>query len=305
VLIINHLGKAMQPLLQDNQHGIWGTEYAGNRLDYSSFSAFHHAIVTKGFGIKYVVEGIERYTLNGAEYPIIAGQYLLCNERSEGHVEIDSPKKVNGICLNINYALISEILATLRTPNAAIADVELDNFFLQNYFLEHQYSAKNTQLGSILSHLGMQMQHNERQDKNLNIEFFYTLAESVIADQIPVFKQLQNIPSVKSATKKDLYRRILKGKDYIDASYLMPINIPTVAKEAHISEYHFFRLFKAMYVMTPHQYILKKRLEFSLNILKQDKYSVSEAAYAAGYSDIYAFSKAFKKHFGYSPSALL
>jgi AraC family transcriptional regulator len=40
-------------------------------------------------------------------------------------------------------------------------------------------------------------------------------------------------------------------------------------------------------------------------LLERDKYSVSEAAYAAGYSDIFAFSKAFKKHFGYSPSSVL
>ena len=134
--------------------------------------------------------------------------------------------------------------------------------------------------------------------------FFYQLSETIIADQVPIFKQLQAIPSIKSATKKDLFKRISLGKEYIENYFFLPLTIEKIAKESCMSEYHFFRLFKIVFGISPNQYIIQKRLEHGQKILKQDRYLVSTAAVESGFSDIFTFSKAFKKHFGYSPSGI-
>ncbi|MNY13667.1 Bifunctional transcriptional activator/DNA repair enzyme AdaA [compost metagenome] len=135
----------------------------------------------------------------------------------------------------------------------------------------------------------------------INQELFYQLAEALVADQVTVFKQLQAVPTVKSVTRRDLCRQVLRGKEFIDSHFSEALTIGQIAGTAGMSEYHFFRLFKKIIGSTPYQYMLSKRLYAASELLKAD-YSVSDTAITTGFSDIYSFSKAFKKHFGISPT---
>jgi AraC family transcriptional regulator len=275
-----------------------------NILVFSSVSAFYEPVRSKGFAVKYVVEGVERYTLNGQKYPVETGKYLLSNNTTEGYVEIESGKNVKGICINIVPDLLAEIVASHQRPDTAFTDPALGCFFSSNLFLEQQYNAQNTQVGQFLMNLAQSVQHQHFNKNQLSIEFFYQLSEKIIADQIPVFKQLQAIPSVKPSTKKDLLQRVYRGKELMDASFIAPLHIAYIAQEACMSEYHFFRLFKLVFGISPNQYLIQKRLERGYFILKQDRDSVTTAAIASGFSDIFTFSKAFKKQFGCAPSAI-
>jgi AraC family transcriptional regulator len=295
----------MQSLFNDNKNMIDALKYDNNTVVFSALSDFYNTVNTEGFAIKYVVDGVERYTLDGEKYPIQAGEYLLSNASNEGHVEIESRKTVKGVCINITPNMLAEVVASHCVPNTAYTDITLGQFFNSNHFLENKYNAKHTTLGKILIEMGLSIGKKSLDSGLLNNEFFYAISEKIVADHIPIFKQLQTIPSVKPSTKKDLFRRVSKGKDYIDAAFLTHLTIEAVAQEACMSEYHFFRLFKSVFGVSPHQYILKKRLELGHAILSQDKDSVSTAAFESGFSDIHAFSKAFKKYYGFAPSALL
>ena len=273
-----------------------------NLVVFSSLSEFYHPVKSTGFSIKYVVDGSESYTLNGQKFEVNTGQYLLSNMTNEGQVEIESTKNVNGICMSISPEILTEVVASFQRPDTAISDLSLGEFFTTNRFLEAQYDAKNTNLGKILRDLALNVQNDFTSKDDFGQAFFYQLSEQIITDQIPIFKQLQSIPSIKSSTKKDLFKRVHVGKEYIENYFFLPLTIKKIAKESCMSEYHFFRLFESVFGISPNQFIIQKRLEHGQNILKQDRYSVSTAAEQSGFSDIFAFSKAFKKHFGYSPS---
>ncbi|WP_259016036.1 AraC family transcriptional regulator [Emticicia fluvialis] len=277
----------------------------GNSLVFSSLRQFYEPVKSEGFAIKYVVEGIERYQLNGHSYPIAAGDYLLTNDTCEGKVEVDENRNVKGICINISPRLIAEVIAGWKRPDTAFSDAELGNFFVSAHFFESGYRDNETQLGHYLRQLTATVRSGLAEQDSISDEFFYTIAEKIIQDQLPVFRHLRAIPGVKPDTRKDLYRRVQKGRDYINACFMLPLSIKTIAQEACLSEYHFYRLFKAVFGMSPNQYIIKKRLEFGKSILLQHRYAVSEAATQSGFADIHTFSKAFKRYFGFPPSAFL
>lgn len=275
-----------------------------NSLVFSSLYEYYQPVKSEGFAIKYVVEGVERYKLNNKSYPIETGKYLLTNDTYEGSVEIEADRNVKGICININPQMIAEVLASKKRPDTPYSDNELGQYFSSTHFLENQYSDTQTHLGHLLRTLTVKVHNDEVDEENISTELFYTISEKIIEDQTPVFRQLQTIPSLKPSTRKDLYRRLQRGKEFIDNSFTIPLSIETIAQEACMSEYHFFRLFKLIFGLSPNQYLIKKRLEYSRNILLQDRYSVSVAAIESGFSDIHTFSKAFKKHFGVAPSYL-
>lgn len=289
------------PFFYDHDQTIVKFGCEGNIFNLSSLKAFDRPIISHGFAIKFVHEGIERYTINRKSYNVTPGSYLLLNGEKEGKVEIDSSKNVKGLCLNVSNEFISEVISTLRAPDTTVPDPELARFFYTDHFLENQYSSVHTNLGTQLLEISKHITNHAFSSSQINQELFYLLAESLIADQLQVFKQLQAIPSVKAETRRDLCRRVLNGKEFMDSNYTEPITIEQIARTAGMSEYHFFRLFKQTMGCTPYKYILSSRLNKASDLLKAD-YSVSDVAISMGFSDIHSFSKAFKKHFGLSPT---
>ncbi len=273
----------------------------GNVFNLSSLTDFEHSMVSHCFAIKFVRDGIERYTINNHSYTVNSGSYLLMNGQKEGKVVIDSNRPVKGMCLNISNDLITEVVSTLQVPDTAVSDPDLAKFFYTEDFLENQYRASHTQLGQKLQQISEQVTNHSFSNEQVNQEFFFQLAESLVSDQVRVFKQLQSIKTVKTATQRDLCRRVLRGKEFMDSNFAETLSIESIARMAGMSEYHFFRLFKQMTGLTPYQYILSNRLNKAALLLKKD-YSVSDIAITTGFADIHSFSKMFKKHFGVSPT---
>lgn len=99
-----------------------------------------------------------------------------------------------------------------------------------------------------------------------------------------------------------LYRRVVQAKLFIDTHYAENIDLNNIADEAYFSKFHFIRLFKSIYLKTPHQYLTAVRVERALQLLKKSM-PVSEACYAVGFESLSSFSGLFKRVAGITPSA--
>lgn len=272
-------------------------------INYSILKEFYSPKPFRSFSIKYVVNGSELYSVNGTKYIIENRQYLLANKFSEGFVEVDSKRSVTGICIDVSPEILSEVVSSYLQPSAAVSDLALDHFFNSPHFLENKYSAQNTALGKFMLQLEEILANNLQAELNFNEEFYFLLSEKIVADHIPLYKQLQSVKALKTETRKDLLRKVMKGKQYMDQHFSWPLNTRAIATEAGLSEYHFYRLFKSVFQMSPHQYLLNERLQFAKTLLLKERPEISNLAALSGFSDIYSFSKAFKKHFGIAPSA--
>lgn len=99
-----------------------------------------------------------------------------------------------------------------------------------------------------------------------------------------------------------LYRRIVQAKLFIDARYADAINLDNIADEAYFSKFHFIRLFKKAYGKTPHQYLIKVRIDQATVLLKRGL-PVQEVCFAVGFDSISSFSALFKKLIKQPPQA--
>lgn len=281
----------------------WQLPQKSNLINFSLLKELNCAAPFRSFSVKYVCHGSEIYTVNGNKYNIKTGQYLLANHFAEGLVEIDKP--VKGICIDVSPDLLSEVVASYRRPDTAFADSSLDSFFNSPDFIVNKYRSDHTNVGQFLRQLDLVSSENPSSGLIFSREFYFTLAEKILADHVPIFKQLQAIRTLKSVTKNELLRRIFKAKEFIDFYFKTALDVKTIALECCMSEYHFFRLFKIVLGVSPHQYIIQKRIAHAAERIKQGKTNITDLALESGFSDIYAFSKSFKKYFGISPSFFL
>ena len=98
-------------------------------------------------------------------------------------------------------------------------------------------------------------------------------------------------------------RHLLRAKDLIDARYREPLDVPALARAAHLSPAHFSREFRRAFGETPHQYLLTRRLERAAELLRNTDYSVAEICFTVGLTSVGSFTTSFGRAFGASPTA--
>jgi AraC-like DNA-binding protein len=97
-------------------------------------------------------------------------------------------------------------------------------------------------------------------------------------------------------------RHLLRAKDLVDARYHDPLDVPDLARAAHLSTAHFSREFRRAFGETPYQYLLTRRLERAAELLRNTDYSVAEICLAVGLRSIGSFTTSFGRAFGLSPT---
>jgi AraC-like DNA-binding protein len=108
---------------------------------------------------------------------------------------------------------------------------------------------------------------------------------------------------VTTAPSIPLSRHLLRARDLIDRAYAGPLDIPALARSAHVSESHFARSFKAAFGETPHRYLLRRRMERAKALLRAGELSVTEVCLEVGFASLGSFSTQFRRFVGESPTA--
>jgi AraC-like DNA-binding protein len=93
-----------------------------------------------------------------------------------------------------------------------------------------------------------------------------------------------------------------RARDLIDRDYATPLDVPTMATRALMSPAHFSRQFRAAYGETPYSYLMTRRIERAMALLR-DGVSVTDACIAVGCTSLGSFSARFTEIVGITPSA--
>jgi transcriptional regulator GlxA family with amidase domain len=98
-------------------------------------------------------------------------------------------------------------------------------------------------------------------------------------------------------------RRLLRARDAMDRTYAQPLDIPSLARIAYVSEAHFIRSFRATFGETPHRYLQRRRVERSMFLLRETDRSVTDICLDVGFSSLGTFSRTFSEILGESPTS--
>ncbi len=98
-------------------------------------------------------------------------------------------------------------------------------------------------------------------------------------------------------------RRLLRARDAMDRAFADPLDVPTLARIALVSEAHFIRTFRATFGETPHRYLQRRRVERAMFLLRSTDRSVTDICLETGFSSLGTFSRTFADIVGEPPSA--
>lgn len=97
--------------------------------------------------------------------------------------------------------------------------------------------------------------------------------------------------------------RLRRIRDRIDRDFATPLDVETLARGEHMSAGHLSRSFRTAYGESPYSYLMTRRIERAMALLRTGEMSVTDICFAVGCSSLGTFSTRFRELTGMSPSA--
>lgn len=242
--------------------------------------------------------GTARYSLGRAEYRVEPGQGFIVNHDQPYRVELASPRPVHSLCLFFAPEAVRQTLASLtRSPEDLIehpvSDDQPPEFFERNYPLTAAFQT-SLERASRAALQGDQMR----------------LEVSLQAALVQVFglhrgAKLESfsLRVAKAATRQELYRRLHRAREYMHANFERNLPLTEVAAVANLSVNHLMRGFQELFNISPHQHLLRCRLERAEQLLKTTSLPVSRICLEVGFESLGGFRSRFNRTFGVPPSS--
>jgi transcriptional regulator GlxA family with amidase domain len=102
----------------------------------------------------------------------------------------------------------------------------------------------------------------------------------------------------------ELLRRLLRAKDRMDAASHEAWPVRRLARVSGVSQAHFARSFKQAFGVPPHRYLLTRRIERAMALLRDTDLSITDIAFHTGWASLGTFGRIWRDVTGASPSAI-
>ena len=112
-------------------------------------------------------------------------------------------------------------------------------------------------------------------------------------------KRIDSVPG--TLTDVETLERLGRAREFIDHCFDHPLNLDQISAKACFSRYHFLRLFRQAFNITPHQYLIEKRIEKAKELLTSDDLRVTDICFEVGFQSLGSFSSLFHKYVGHAP----
>ncbi|MHC9541437.1 MAG: helix-turn-helix domain-containing protein [Vulcanimicrobiota bacterium] len=260
-----------------------------------SFFQTHRGVLS----IKCAFNGQEFYQSDSGLFSVDESCFLILNEGQRYSSYVSSETDVESFCIFISSSLKEDVLRSFILSDEKLltepaCSIDKEPVFFEKTF---QYSGE---LRNIIMSLKKSVDNGKLSPGELE-DKLHILLERLVKKNSSIHYEADKIPLVKRSARLEIYRRLSIAKDFIDASLREKLAIEDMAEVACLSPHHFLRLFKKTFDMTPHQYIIRKRLERAKKILQISELSVTEIAFEVGFESLSHFSRLFNSYFGVSP----
>jgi AraC family transcriptional regulator len=290
-----------------------------NAVLWGTGKQYHVADFPGPLSIKTVVRGSALWSTSEAHRIVDEGNYLVLNSGQTYSITIDSHETVETFCLFFRRGIAEDVCRIERSDPTSLLDnlhdAAGDATFRSNSGANA--GSYSSQPGACLGFFETLRMHDgdvsplirriyaRLKDKTASDAWledqFLGVAAALSRVQAEADKRASRIPAKKLSTRVELYRRLLRGKDFMDSFSGGQVHLDNVANQACLSRYHFHRLFHQVFRETPNQYLQRKRLATAKRLLERGEQSMTNICLEVGFESITSFSGLFRRNFGCSP----
>lgn len=250
--------------------------------------------------VKTVVSGMAVWETERRRFVVDEDRWLLLNDHQRYTITIDSPTPVTTFCLFFQRGFVEESYRAHVTASNVLLDLPQPTQTASVEFITRIEPTDGPVMGFLK---GFQRQLNENRMSQVGWdEKFLHVAEMLVLGRGDTLKAIARLPAIRHSTRVEVYRRLLRGRDFMLSSLHQPVQLSDIAAEACLSSFHFHRAFRHAFGETPHRYFTRHRLERAAQLLRRTEWSITEICLATGFESLTSFSGLFRRYFGLPPS---
>jgi len=249
--------------------------------------------------IKTVVRGSALWEAGGRIFKVHENCYLTLNDRQRYTLTIDSLQNATTFCLFFERGFVEDVFRATTTPAAALLDAPEPGRQFSLPFAE-KLGPGDDRLMALVRDMNARIANGPMMRGEWD-ERFLRIGVSLIWEHQDAAAAVARVPAARAATRSELYRRLLRGRDFLLSSLDARVRLKEAAREACLSPYHFHRAFRQVFGETPHGFLLRQRLGRAASLLARRDLSVTDICLETGFESLPSFSALFRRRFGVAP----
>ncbi len=232
--------------------------------------------------VKLARGGRERYFLDGRSIAVDDDSFLILNDERTYGSRFESNLDIESFSIFFRPGLAEEVFAAVMTPiERALADGG-EGRQRPVEFIE-ALQPHDTVVSPVLRYIQYGVSSGI-DDGNWYEEQLQFLLERMLAHHRRVTEQMERLPALKNATRREILRRLTLAVDLVHSSYEQDIDLAGMARAACLSKFHFLRLFTELHGITPHAYLQKKRALAAARLLESTALGAGQVAERVGFN---------------------
>lgn len=248
-----------------------------------------------GLGVVCLLNGKAKLIVNDERISLDPAGFLIVNRGSRLSFKLE---KTGG---RVTILFFDDQLSRLLSHELFGSNINFAEVDVQDYSLiEHVHFTNSTlkEHFELLVQLGQSCASFHSLKADLVVR---SILEQLISENHKAIVTASKLEVVKKTTRVSLYKKITFAKLWIEQNYARPINLDDAAAVAMLNKEHFLRLFKKLFLITPHQYLTNFRLEKAKYFLDTTSLPILEICQDVGFESVSTFSNLFKNRTGLTP----
>ena len=270
-----------------------------NALVSGTSRRFYAPDLRGALSIKAVLAGSVIWETDGRRFVVRENSYLVVNQDQPYTFTIDSATPSTTLSVFFQHGFVEEVHRALTLSDSTLLDspgsTPPDSLIFRQR-LEPEPSGVLAALRSLHA-----AQARGQISCTAREEAFIRIAHALVCEFPRAEEAASRLSAVRAATRKELLRRVLRGRDCLLSRMDEPVSIADAAGAACMSPYHFLRSFRTAFRVTPHQFLTMQRLARARTLLGGGKHTVTDICLDSGFQSVGSFSSLFRRHFGVSP----
>ncbi len=251
--------------------------------------------------VKCMFNGSALYRADRAWFAVNEGGYLILNDQQPYEIHIASPTRVESFIIFFPRGWAEQVFDSLTVPSEKLLDEPESTREQPVHFFE-RFTEHDELVSPALGTLRRAHKNGQLPDIWVEQRLWQLLARMLRA-QNDGLRESDALPARRASTREELWRRLNRGRDFIHARFESALTLSEIATAACLSPFHFLRGFKAVFRMTPHEYLSVCRVERAKFLLERTELPVTEICFSVGFESLGSFSSWFSRLAGVSPRA--
>jgi AraC family transcriptional regulator len=271
-----------------------------NRVQFCNGFLVRTPRVATALSFRFVFTGSERYAIGKRNLAVHPECFLLIRKGTCYSSNVASEQAVNMLAIDFDDDFVNDFANTRSCTDAKLLEDHSIQPLLQTEYMERLYPFKGD-IRYTAGHLAAHARSGCLDNLLMTEYLHHCLLNYHNVFRAEICDAGKNLQSLNPATRQEILRRLNLARDFIYSNYEQPLSLADISGAACMSCNHLLRTFRQVFNLSPHQFLIRLRLQRARHLLKCSTYPVSEIVGIVGFENTSSFIRLFRENFRTTP----